>query len=395
MNRAGLLLVVVLLVLAACSADADRRVLEGVAQVRTDQTFYALPNPVPSGPPGAIVRTESLPSTMSGSVAWRVLYHTVDESGADRITSAVVVAPAGPAPPGGRPVVGWGHPTTGTVARCAPSNGLDPFDLIEGLRELLYAGYVVAAADYPGLGVEGPSSYLVGVTEGNSVLDAIRAARLLPEAGAGTDVLLWGHSQGGQAVLFAGQSISRYAPELRLRGVAVAAPATELASLLDDHIADASGVTIGSYSYAAYQAVYGASLESILTPAGVAATPAMAGLCLFGQYLDLRKIADPLIGKYVAHNPATVEPWATLLKQNTPGAVRIGVPLFVAQGESDALVKPATTTQYANGRCAAGEHVVYRQYPGADHGSIAGVAIKDVLPFFAATLTGGAPAATC
>jgi hypothetical protein len=44
-------------------------------------------------------------------------------------------------------------------------------------------------------------------------------------------------------------------------------------------------------------------------------------------------------------------------------------------------------------RC--GEHVVCRQYPGADHGSIAGVAIKDVLPFFAATLKGGAPAATC
>jgi hypothetical protein len=126
-------------------------------------------------------------------------------------------------------------------------------------------------------------------------------------------------------VLFAGQSVKRYAPDLTLRAVAVAAPATELAALLDDHIADASGVTIGSYSYAAYQAVYahrypGMSLDAILTPAGVAATPSMAQLCLFGQYLDLRKIADPLIGKYVAHNPGTTEPWATLLKQNTQAA---------------------------------------------------------------------------
>ena len=96
-----------------------------------------------------------------------------------------------------------------------------------------------------------------------------------------------------------------------------------------------------------------------------------------------------------ANSPATVEPWASLLKQNTPGAARIGMPVFVAQGESDALVKPAVTTQYVTGRCATGEHVVYRQYPGADHGSTAGVAIKDVLPFFAATLKGGAPAATC
>jgi hypothetical protein len=51
--------------------------------------------------------------------------------------------------------------------------------------------------------------------------------------------------------------------------------------------------------------------------------------------------------------------------------------------------------QYVNGRCAAREHVVYRRYPGADHGSIAGVAINDVLPFFAGALKGSAPAATC
>jgi alpha-beta hydrolase superfamily lysophospholipase len=281
-----------------------------------------------------------------------------------------------------------------------PSNGLDPFDLIEGLAQLLHAGYVVAAPDYPGLGVEGQSSYLIGVTEARSVLDAIRAARTLSEAGAGTDVLVWGHSQGGHAALFAGQAVSTYAPELRLRGVAVAAPATELSTLLDDHIADASGVTIGSYSYAAYQAVYadehpGMSLESILTPAGVAATPAMARLCLFGQYLSLRKIADPLVGRYVAHDPATTEPWATLLRQHTPGAERIGVPVFVAQGESDALVKPAATTQYVTRVCAAGEHVTYKQSPGANHGSIARAAMDDVLLFLAAALQGDPPGSTC
>ena len=394
------LLAVVLLALAGCSADTERRILQGAAEVRTDQAFYALPDPVPAGAPGSIIRTEPLPSTMEGSVAWRVLYHTTDQQGTDRVASAVVVAPAGPAPAGGRPVVGWGHPTTGAVARCAPSNGLDPFDLIEGLSQLLYAGYVVAAADYPGLGVEGQSSYLIGVTEAHSVVDAIRAARNLPDAGTGADVLLWGHSQGGHAALFAGQEVSRYAPELTLRGVAVAAPATELATLLDDHIADASGVTIGSYSYAAYQAVYadqhpGMSLDSILTPAGVAATPAMAQLCLFGQYLSLRKIADPLIGKYVAHSPATVEPWASLLKQNTPGAARIGVPVFVAQGESDALVKPAATTQYVGRVCSAGEHVTYKQYPGANHGSIARAAMDDVVPFLAAALQGTPPVSTC
>ena len=121
----------------------------------------------------------------------------------------------------------------------------------------------------------------------------------------------------------------------------------------------------------------------------------MAQLCLFGQYLSLRKIADPLIGKYVAHDPATTEPWATLLRQNTPGAERIGVPVFVAQGGADALVKPDATTQYVTRVCAAGEHVTYKQYAGANHGSIARAAMDDVLPFLATALQGDPPGSTC
>ncbi|MEJ1230105.1 MAG: lipase family protein [Galbitalea sp.] len=78
---------------------------------------------------------------------------------------------------------------------CAPSRELDPFFTIEGLHELLAAGYVIAATDYPGMGIAGPSSYLLGVPESNSVLDSARAARNIPAARASTRVVLWGHSQ--------------------------------------------------------------------------------------------------------------------------------------------------------------------------------------------------------
>ena len=125
------------------------------------------------------------------------------------------------------PCDGEGRRATGAVTRCAPSNGIDPFVLVEGVTQLLAKGYVVVDPDYPGLGVEGPSSYLIGSTEGNSLLDAVRAARQLPEAHSGTDVLLWGHSQGGQAVLFGAQEATTYAPDLRVHAVAAAAPATE------------------------------------------------------------------------------------------------------------------------------------------------------------------------
>ena len=60
------------------------------------------------------------------------------------------------------------------------------------------------------------------------MIDIVRAARSLPRVGEGKDFTVWGHSQGGQAVLFAGMMASAYAPELRLLGVAAAAPATDL-----------------------------------------------------------------------------------------------------------------------------------------------------------------------
>lgn len=72
-------------------------------------------------------------------------------------------------------------------------------------------------------------------SEAPRVLDSVRAARSLV-AGSGPSTPLWGHLQGGQAVLFAGQLAGSYAPALRVRAAAVAAPATELGTLLNDDL---------------------------------------------------------------------------------------------------------------------------------------------------------------
>jgi len=400
--RVAAMVLIVGMLLTACAQSTERRLVDGYFEEITEHPFYTLPSPVPAGQPGDIVRTEQLESAPDGTLAWRILYHSTDAAGADIVTSGTVITPTAAAPAGGRVVVGWAHPTTGAVAKCAPSNGIDPFDLIEGMTDLLNAGYAVAAADYPGLGVAGPSSYLIGTTEGNSVLDAIRAAEKMPETGAstGSDVLLWGHSQGGQAALFAGQDATSYAPELRVKAVAVAAPAADLGALLNDHTDDISGVTIGSYAYAAYQAAYssrfpGLTLDSVLTPAGAAATPAMAQLCLLGQLDKLHAEADPLIGHYTRVDPATTEPWATLLSENTPGAKPLGVPLFVAQGVTDALVLLSATEGFVAKQCAAGEHVVFQTYPDTGHGEVALKAIPDVMKFSTGVLAGSPPASTC
>ncbi len=57
-----------------------------------------------------------------------------------------------------------------------------------------------------------------GASEAMNALDSVRAARNLAAAHAGSDFVVWGHSQGGQASLFTEQLASVYAPELHLVG---------------------------------------------------------------------------------------------------------------------------------------------------------------------------------
>lgn len=381
---AGLLAVMLIVMSVATGLFHDaHRLSEGIAEHRDDAAFYLLPDPIPTGDPGEIVRMEPLLSAPEGAHAWRVLYHSRDVHNADILVSGVIVAPDGPTPEGGRTIVSWGHPTTGSAPHCAPSMAIDPFDLIEGLHDLLKAGYVVAATDYAGMGVSTPNSYLVGPTEGQNVLDAARAARNIPEAGAGDRLVLWGHSQGGQAALFAGELAPSYAPELTLLAVAVAAPASDIGALFDADVVDVSGITIGAYAFNAYAEVYadvpGAQLDSILTPAGIDATQQIVPICLLTHTKEIHAIATPVVGGFLIADPAKTAPWSALLEQNTPGSAPLTVPLLVVQGEADTLVRPGITESFVAHEREIGTRVTYIPFPHIDHGLIAIVAMPDVM----------------
>lgn len=364
--------------------NGERRLVEGVIEHDDAAAFYSLPDPVPKGEPGEIFRSEVVRSAPAGTRAWRVLYHSRDLHGDNTLVSGLIVAPAGDAPATGRPVVSWAHPTTGIAPECAPSWSIDPFLLIEGMHDFLRRGYVIAATDYSGMGAAGPGAYLVGVTAGQNVLDIVRAAWLLPETHANDQLVLWGHSQGGHAALFAGHLAAMYASEFTLRGVAVAAPATDLGALLQADIADVSGVTIGAYAFFTYAHVYGAPLAAILSPAGVTATEQMAPLCLLTRNRELHTIATPLVGHDLIADPATVEPWATILRENTPGAAAMPVPLFVAQGETDTLVRPEITSAFVERQQALGAAVTFVRIPKTGHLLVA----DEAMPHLMSWLTG-------
>jgi pimeloyl-ACP methyl ester carboxylesterase len=391
---------VIVLIVGLVAADLVRRHVEGEEELASDPEFYSLPSPLPMGDPGTIIRVEPIASAPYGSSAWRVIYHSRDLAGDDVPVSGVVIVPDGAPPAGGRPVISWGHPTTGAAAKCAPSLGLDPFQYIEGLHALLDEGYAIAATDYPGMGVEAESSYLLGVPESNSVLDIVRAARQIDDAHASDRLVLWGHSQGGQAVLFAAERASSYAPELKLEGVAVAAPAADLSALMTDDIIDLSGVTIASLAIPAYTAAYAdrysaEEITAILTPAGAKATPDMAALCLLTENKELHAIADPLVGGYVTSDPATTEPWKTMLEENSAGGQPLTVPVFVGQGEADELVRPTATEGYVKLICSQGADVTFHRYPQIDHGLAAYAALPDLLLWLPTLGSSRTPSSGC
>ena len=342
--------------------------------------FYAQPDDAADGEPGSLVKADALLGAPFAARAWRIMYRTTDVHGDPAVATGVLVAPLTPAPSRGRTVVSWGHPTTGAARDCAPSYGFDPFVGIEGLRFLLDRGYAVVATDYVGMGTAGPDSYLVGVTGGNAVLDAVRAARAITDARASERVVLWGHSQGGQAVLFAAQQAADYAPELDIRAVAAAAPAADLPGLMSAHLDDISGVTIGSYAFTAYADVYPeASLDGILTPTAQEIVPRMNQLCLLTNISELHEIGQPLVGDFTMSDPTKTEPWASLLDENSAGATAFDAPLLLAQGLEDELVVPSDTTEFAQHEADLGIDVTYHEIPFANHGTVAYLALPAML----------------
>ncbi len=336
--------------------------------------FYQASPQELAGPPGSIIRQEPLfLPTPSGAAAYRVLYRSTGLRNEPIAVSGAVVVPSTPVPRNGRFSIAWAHPTTGVVPRCAPSLALFLIQQIQGIREMIERGYIVAASDYPGLGTPQTHPYLVGESEGRAVLDSVRAARALV-GDAQNRFAVWGHSQGGQAALFTGMLAKTYTPELELVGVAAAAPATELATLLADDVNTEGGRNLTAMTLWSWSRVFGAPIDRVVDPVALPIVDLLAGECLESIYdlIARRHTAQPLRQKFLsAENFYTAEPWRGLIAANTPGIVPPHLPVFLAQGESDELVRPQVTQDYARRLCHAGGKVRMLQLPAVNHGFIA------------------------
>jgi pimeloyl-ACP methyl ester carboxylesterase len=310
----------------------------------------------------------------AGAQAYRVLYRSTGLRGEPIAVSGVIIVPAGSAPAGGRPVVAWAHPTTGVVPHCAPSLAIFVFQQMAGLRQLIERGAVVAATDYPGLGTAGPHPYLVGDSQARAVIDSVRAARNIPGADGGNDFAVWGHSQGGQASLYTGLIARSYAPELHLVGVAAAAPATSLVTLMGDDFKTSGGKNLTPMTLWSWSRVFGAPIDKVVLPEAIPTVDRLADECIESIFdiMERRQTERPLEQHFLSvPNIATVEPWHTLAAHNTPGPLPASIPLFLAQGTTDTIVAPDVTRAYMQRQCKAGGKVTMMWVPGVGHGFVA------------------------
>lgn len=355
--------------------------------------FYRGPKKLPSGKPGTLVWVQSI-AAPTGAHAWRVLYKSQSVAGRDIMVSGTIVAPKGKAPKGGRPVVTWAHGTSGLADVCAPSKLDGASKAIPWIDRYLEAGYVVTATDYEGLGTVGLHPYLVGESEGRGVIDIVRAARKIKGVGASKRMLIFGHSQGGHGALFAGQLAPVYAPELKLVGVAAAAPAAELKLLLGAaaNVPSFLGyVTMGARGFGAAYPEAQTALATVFTPQGLRDSEIVHTQCSEA----VGKVMSRSSAEVIARNPLDTPPFPTLIDENTPANVKTAAPMLVVQGDKDALVIPGTTDSFATRACGTGDTLEYRKYPGADHARVMIDSQADVLAWMADRWAGKPAPTTC
>ena len=350
-------------------------------KVVADDALYVPPTPLPAGKPGDIIQITKPTAVAGGGQQFKVLYLSTTAKGQPAAVSGLVTVPPQVKPDA--PVLSYAHGTTGLADRCAPSKSGNQEEPQSAAREFLGSGYIVAATDYEGLGTPGVHPYVVGRSEGPGVLDAIRAARQL--TGTAGKSLVWGHSQGGGAALWAAELAPTYAPDANVVGAVAGAPAVELKLL-------AAALRTSAYfgyifmSAAGFKSSYpDLDLSTVLTPAGLDATTSASEAC----YETVAALRGKPADDYIKADPASTEPFATYLEDNTPGNIPTSVPIFVYQGDKDEQIPVVGSLLLLNRTCRVGGFTMVRKtYPEGTHTSVIAMAMPEIKSFMTDRLAG-------
>jgi pimeloyl-ACP methyl ester carboxylesterase len=338
---------------------------------RQPDSFYEPPAEVPAKP-GALLKSEPFTGIEipKGAQAWRIQYTTTFADGSPAVSVATVLAPVN-MPDGARPVITYEHGTVGAQLRCMQSLWPAPFSRIPAAEEAIAEGWVVVATDYAFDGLDGPHPYGIGEGETRSGLDAVRAAKKMPELKLDDRTVVWGHSQGGHSALWTAILGASYAPELKILGTAAIAPVTNFARTVEMHAEKDDmpvAATIESYLVDAYSHFYPDVKfdDAVRKDAWDVAHQILDYCSAFPQEAPaLGELSKKLGGTPIVPD-ITGGAFGERLKENNPDQ-KIDVPLLIAQGLKDVVVYPVLTDDYVERRCAAGQHLEYWTFAKEGH----------------------------
>lgn len=362
-------------------------------------TLAVLPRTAVAQRAGTLIAAQPVGDAPANVRAWRIEYWTSGGRNQPIRVTGMVIAPRGRSSAGPRRVIAWTHGLIGIAKRCAPSLGNTNFTLIPALDDVVRRGYTVVAPDYPGLGSDMVHPVLVGTSEGKSTLDAVRAARGIPEAEAGSRFAVWGESQGGHAALWTGQLWSSYAPDLQLVGIAAIVPPTDLHRNFKEGSDARVRALLTAYTATSWSRYYGASM-SILGPRSVqnVMTRLADNNCV---NFDAKPKLGTIIGIVIAQRAirnldlGTKQPWGRLMRENSPSAAAIKVPALIATGTGDTIVAAAVVRDFARAACASGKTVRFISVPGGEHGTVARTEAEATLGWIDARFAGGRAPSNC
>jgi len=179
-------------------------------------------------------------------------------------------------------------------------------------------------------------------------------------------MMVWGHSQGGHAALWAGIVGPRYAPDLEICGVVAIAPAANIKNILAINLE--MDKRFGPYLALSYSRFYpDIKFEQAIRPEALNAARQMVNLCDFVPPEDLERLVA-LAATFDGPALATSSNKAlqARLEQNTADRP-IQAPVVIVQGLSDTAIPPSVTDAYVEERCAAGQRLEYWTFAGRDH----------------------------
>jgi hypothetical protein len=385
-------LLAVALLFATSAASARSQVLNpktSQAPRRLPLTkFYDTPDPLPSGQPGELIRSEPfyeylLPYTIS---AVRILYHSRSPHEKDVAASGVVLLPRGTAPAGGWPIIAWAHYLTGFARQCAPS-------LLKTLNEgpllSMYVGlgYAVVASDYAGLGTNFPYAVLDVPSNAQDVINSVAAARAaLPQLGS--KWLVAGYAHGSRVAVGVAEGLPKNADSNYLGAIGILGVADP--PEFYEHLAEGPSYPMLLFLAQGIKNQYPEfRVDDMLTGKGMA------------LYQNLGDSCEAPSGQVPSSNELLKAGWQNNLyikeffSRNALGRKPAFSPLLLISGETDGDVPSSLTAGFVSRLCQQKDRVLFVNYPGLNSSAVLGNSVGEQVSWIQARFSGRPAPSNC